>query len=134
MILGLDPGSKRVGIALAHEETRFATPLEVIDRTTTDPIARIKALVDEMDVSLVVIGRPVTLAGGAGPAVDEQQRFVADIVAAVEVPVVEHDERLTTLIADQGLKAGGAKRAGRDAVRDAVAAQVMLQGYLDGQR
>lgn len=131
MILGVDPGERRVGIAVADEETRFARPLEVVDTAAADPVQRIAALVDEHGVSLVVVGKPVSLSGGDGPAVANAAPFVAALRDALAVDVVEHDERLTTVIAERGLRAGGADRAARKRLRDAVAAQVMLQGYLD---
>lgn len=134
MILGVDPGERRVGIAVADEETLFARPLEVIDAVATDAVARVAELVRENDASLVVIGRPLALSGEAGPAVEGAAPFVAALRAALSVDVVEHDERLTTVIAERSLRASGAGRAARKRVRDAVAAQVMLQGYLDGRR
>ena len=134
MILGIDPGTRRVGVAEADEETRFARPLEVIDAQAVDPVARIAELVREKDVTLIVVGRPLGLAGASGPSVDTQQEFLERLVAAVSVEVCEYDERLTTVIADQGLRAAGGSRKSRDTVRDAVAAQVMLQGYLDSER
>lgn len=134
MILGVDPGSKRVGIAIADPETRFARPLEVIDATQADPTQRIAELVREHDAALIVVGRPTSLSGREGPAVDAQQAFVAALRAVIEVEIVEHDERLTTVLAEQGLRASGAGREARAALRDSVAAQVMLQGYLDSTR
>ncbi len=132
MILGVDPGERRVGVALADEETRFARPLEVVEAAAA--VDRIAALVGEHDVSLVVVGKPVSLSGGDGPAVRNAAPFVAALRDALPVEVVEHDERLTTVIAERGLRAGGADRAARKRIRDAVAAQVMLQGYLDTRR
>ena len=134
MILGVDPGERRVGVALADEETRFARPLEVIDVAAADPVQRIGALVAEHEVSLVVVGKPVSLSGAQGPAVENAAPFVAALRDALSVDVVEHDERLTTVIAERGLRAGGAGREARKRIRDAVAAQVMLQGYLDASR
>lgn len=134
MILGVDPGERRVGLAVADEETRFARPLEVIDRTAEDPVARIAELAGEHAVTLVVVGRPVSLSGEAGRAVDAAAPFVAALRDALPVEVVEHDERLTTVIAERSLRAGGANAAVRKRLRDAVAAQVMLQGYLDVHR
>ena len=131
MMLGIDVGSKRVGVAVADDETRFARPLEVIDATATDPVRRIAELCDEMSVSLIVIGKPVGLSGIDGPAVDAQAGFVARLRSAVQAEVREHDERLTTVLADQGMRAAGARRASQKRMRDAVAAQVILQGYLD---
>lgn len=134
MILGVDPGERRVGVALADEETRFARPLEVIDAQAADPVRRIAELVAEHTISLVVVGRPLSLSGEAARAVDDAAPFVTALRDALPVEVVEHDERLTTVIAERSLRAGGARRDARARLRDAVAAQVMLQGYLDAGR
>ena len=134
MILGVDVGTHRIGVAAAHEETRFAHPVEVISVADADPIQRIGELVTDMEISTVVVGRPTSLSGDAGPAVATQSDFVAALRVALEVDVVEYDERLTTVVADQGLRAAGTKRAAQKGLRDAVAAQVMLQGYLDSTR
>lgn len=131
MILGVDPGDRRVGLAVADEETRFARPLEVIDTRSTNVIDRIVHLVDELGVRRVVVGRPLSLSGGSGPAVASRALLVGELRAALVVEVVEEDERLTTVVAEQGLRAGGAKREAVKHIKDAVAAQVMLQGYLD---
>ena len=133
-VLGVDPGARRMGLAVADLETRFARPLEVVDVTMGDPVERIFTLVTEMDVELVVVGRPIGLSGTAGPAVETQQDLVTRLKERLSVPVEEHDERLTTVMADQGLRAGGARRGARKERRDAVAAQLMLQGYLDAHR
>jgi putative Holliday junction resolvase len=134
MILGIDYGSHRIGVAIADHETRLARPLEIIDARTMDPVARVAELTDETGASLIVVGRPLSLSGGTGPAVESQSRFVAALRERVDVDVVEHDERLTTVLAEQGMRAGGAGRAARREKRDAVAAQMMLQGYLDSER
>ncbi len=131
MILGIDPGTRRVGVAIADEVTRFAVPVEVIDASATDVVERIAALVTERDVRVVVVGLPVGLSGRAGPAVDTGRALVERLRAVLAVPVEEHDERLTTVVAEMGLRRGGARPAARKKMRDAVAAQVMLQGYLD---
>ena len=130
-ILGIDPGQRRVGVAVADLETRFARPLEVIDVASSDPVNRIGELVAETDASEVVVGKPVGLSGRDGPAVDAQRALLQELTDALDVPVREYDERLTTVVAEAGLRAGGANREARKAIRDAVAAQVMLQGYLD---
>lgn len=135
MILGIDPGSRRIGVAAADRETRFARPLEVIDTASTDPVARISLLVRDLEADLVVVGRPVSLSGRAGPSVEARSEFVRslrDALEVLEVKVVEHDERLTTVVAEQGLRAAGGRAKARKKVLDAVAAQVMLQGFLDG--
>jgi putative holliday junction resolvase len=134
MILGVDPGARRIGLALADAETHFARPLEVVDARRVDPVARIAEVVDEAGVTIVVVGRPVSLSGAAGPAVAAQSAFVDALRARLEVPVREHDERLTSVIAERSLRAAGASARRRRRMRDAVAAQAMLQGYLDSAR
>jgi putative holliday junction resolvase len=131
MILGIDPGGRRVGVALADASTRFARPLEVIDKSTTDEVARIAELVAEHEVTEVVVGRPVGLSGRSGPAVQEHEQFVLELRAGLGVPVSEFDERFTTVLAEQALRSGGASATARKEIRDAVAASVMLQDYVD---
>ena len=135
MILGIDPGTKRVGIAAADEETRFARPVEVTPAEAA--VERILQLIAEMDVTSVVIGRPVSMSGQAKGAVEEYEGLVSELRRSVpeNVSVVEHDERLTSVIANRSLQAGGVSAKKARGIVDAVAAQVMLQGYLDaGQR
>lgn len=134
MILGIDPGERRVGVAVADEETRFARPLEVIDAAERDPVERIAELVEELGCRRVVVGRPLGLSGRAGPAVAVQQGLVSALRRRLAVAVDEHDERLTTAVAEAGLRAAGSRSARRAALKDAIAAQVMLQGYLDAGR
>jgi putative Holliday junction resolvase len=131
VILGVDPGARRTGLAIADLETRFARPLEVIDSTETDPIARIKEVIASHAVSKVVIGRPVGLSGTEGPAMETQKTFLVRLRSEIDVEVDVYDERLTTVIAERSMRAAGASASRRKTLRDAVAAQVMLQGYLD---
>jgi putative Holliday junction resolvase len=133
-MLGIDPGERRIGVAIADLETRFARPLEVIDVKTTDAVLRIAEIVVEHDVEKIVIGRPVGLSGAAGAAVDRQQEFLAALRAASDVDIVEYDERLTTVMANQALRAAGRSTRDTKGIRDAVAAQILLQSYLDSTR
>jgi putative Holliday junction resolvase len=133
-MLGVDPGTRRVGLALADEASGVAVPLEVVDVAATDPVARIARLVAERDVTLVVVGRPVGLRGRDGPAVAQQQELVARLRARLDVEVTEFDERLTTAAAERSLRAAGAPRSARRRVVDALAAQTMLQGFLDRRK
>lgn len=133
MILGIDPGSRRIGIAAAESSTRLAYPVEVVDAERIDPVERISALVSELGAEAVVVGRPLGLSGRPGPAAARQAELVAALKAELAVPVLEHDERLTTVIADRAMRSAGAGRGARRRRADAVAAQVMLQGYLDSR-
>ena len=134
MIVGIDPGERRVGVAVADLETRFARPLEVIDRNQTEAAKRIAAIVAELEAELVVVGLPTGLSGRSGPAVESQRRFVAELTEALTVEVREFDERFTSVVADRGLRLAGMRTKDLKSRRDAVAAQVMLQGYLDATK
>jgi putative Holliday junction resolvase len=131
VILGIDPGTKRVGIAAADLETRFARPVEVVPADAA--VGRIVSLVDEIGATTIVIGRPLSMSGVSGPAVDSYLEFGAQLRASLPaaVEVVEFDERLTSVIAERQLRSAGVKAKDSRAKVDAVAAQVMLQGYLD---
>ena len=133
MILGIDPGERRFGVAIADLETRFARPLEVVDVQGRDPIERIKELVTENDVQKVIVGRPVTLAGVLGKSAEQQKSFLVALRSALEIEVDVYDERMTTVIAERNLRDAGMSTKKMKAVKDAVAAQVMLQGYLDSR-
>jgi putative Holliday junction resolvase len=134
MILGIDPGERRIGLAIADPDTRFARPLEVIDSRRADPAARIAEIVAAEGVTAVVVGRPVGLSGRPGAAVDAQAKLVSALRERLGVVVEEFDERLTTVVAEGALRSGGASAAARRRLRDAVAAQVLLQDYLDASR
>ena len=132
-ILGVDPGTRRIGLAIADLETRFARPLEVVPASATG-IDRIVELAAERYVVKIVVGRPVSLSGRDGPAVEKQQKFVAELRAATDIPVEEYDERLTTVVAESAMRAAGTSAKQRKEIRDAMAAQVLLQGFLDARR
>ncbi|CAN5702259.1 Holliday junction resolvase RuvX [soil metagenome] len=134
MIVGIDPGERRVGVAVADLETRFARPLEVIDRREVDAFGRIAAIVQELGAELVVVGRPTGLSGRSGPAVESQREFVARLTEAVSIQVREFDERFTSVVADRGLRSAGVKDKDLKSRRDAVAAQIMLQDYLNATK
>ena len=123
-----------MGVAVADLETRFARPLEVIDTRSSDPVVRITEIAREIEATKIVIGRPIGLSGHAGAAVDKQQVLVNALRQACDVEIVEHDERMTSVIADRALREAGKKTKDARAIRDAVAAQVMLQDYMDTHR
>ncbi len=133
-IIGLDPGQRRVGVAVADPTGTIASPDRFIDRTKENVVDAVAKLCDELGVSLIVVGLPVGLDGREGAAAAAARSFGAEVVAALDVPVVFHDERFTTVTADQALIEGGVRRRKRKDKRDQVAAAVMLQAYLDSRR
>jgi putative Holliday junction resolvase len=129
--LGLDLGSKRVGVAVSSGS--LATPYEVVPRSgdRRRDHARIAELVEEAEAEVVVVGLPRSLDGSLGPAARAALAEVAELTAALPVPVTTYDERLTTVTADRQLLEQNLGAAARRRVVDKVAASVMLQAWLD---
>lgn len=132
--LGLDLGSKRIGVALTAGSV--ATPYEVVERARTHKAdhARIAALVEETGATVVVVGLPFSLDGSKGPAARLVEAEVAELEAALDVPVETWDERFSTVTANQSLMAQKMKADARRRVVDKVAAAVLLQSWLDARR
>jgi len=131
--LGLDLGSKRVGVAVSDSRGSVATPIEVIKRVgdRKREHQKIADLVDEWEAEIVVVGMPFSLDGTMGPAAKlclSESKALGD---ALTVPVVTYDERLTTVTAERSLKEQDMNAADRRRVIDMVAASVILQSWLD---
>ncbi|WP_419850385.1 Holliday junction resolvase RuvX [Candidatus Poriferisocius sp.] len=131
--LGIDLGERRIGVAVSDSEGRVATPLTVIKRSGSRnrDHQKIAELVDEYEAGAVVVGLPLSLDGGIGPAALGAQHEAQQLEAALGVPVLTHDERLTTVIAEQALAESGLSGKARRRRVDMVAASVILQGWLD---
>jgi len=131
-ILALDPGSKRVGVAVSDETKTIAQPLEAI---TAEPfaalLARLKELFVEKEVDLVLIGLPRNMNGSYGQAAQEAEAFGAALKGAITIPDEMWDERLTTVQANRILAQGGVRRRKRKDMADKMAAAILLQSYLD---
>ena len=134
-ILGVDVGQKRIGLALSDPMGITAGGLGVLERTGTEQA--VKAIADlciKHEVQTIVVGLPLTLRGTKGPQAQRVQSFADKLQAAAGVPIAMVDERFTTAQGERALMQTGAKRKQRDAVIDQVAAQLILQSYLDQQR
>ena len=102
--LGLDLGTRRVGVAISDDRRTVATPLQVLDGSEWDLlIADIADLVDEWEVAVVVVGAPISLDGSMGPAMKRTKKFIARLGATLSPPIVTYDERLTTVTAHRSL-------------------------------
>ena len=134
--LGIDLGSKRIGVALANSEGTVATPYEVVPRSgdRARDHARIAALAEEAGAVQLVVGLPLSLDGSIGPAAASALLEADELAAATGLPVATWDERFTTVTADRQLLAQNMKAGARRRVVDKVAASVMLQGWLDHRR
>ena len=133
-ILALDHGTKRIGVALSDELRIIAQPLEFIPAEPVEKfIERLKQLIAEKQVELIVVGMPRNLDGTYGSAAEKVQAFVEELKRAVTVPVRTLDERLTSVQANRVLIQGNVRRDERKQKVDAMAAAILLQGYLDSQ-
>jgi putative Holliday junction resolvase len=133
-IIGLDPGERRIGVAIADPTGTIASPDRYIDRQLTDPDTEIADLCEELGVGVIVVGLPIALDGREGPSAMAAREFGEMVRQATGIKVEYHDERFTSVTADQALISGGVRRRKRKEKRDQVAAAVMLQGYLDRRR
>lgn len=132
-VLGLDVGTVRVGTALSDLLGMTAQPLSVIDRKKSNPFKAIAQLVEEYEVTKIVVGRPLLLSGMAGSAVQMVEEFVHNLSQQVSLPIEWWDERMTTSAAERAMISGGARREERRKSIDSVAAALILQSYLDAQ-
>jgi len=131
-ILGIDHGDARIGVALSDPSAFLASPLCVIKSTKT-ALDEIDALVKEHGVATIVVGLPRNMNGSYGPAAEKVRAFMEKLREKVGVPVEEWDERLSTVSAHNALREAGLNGKKRKDVVDKVAAQIILQNYLDAQ-
>ena len=134
--LGVDLGTRRVGLALSDSDGRIATPLEVLERSGSEARdhAAIGEVATEHDVEVLVVGLPISLDGSMGPAARAARAEVGRLAAAVGVPVQTWDERLSTAEAERHLEMAEVRGSRRRRVVDMVAAAVLLQSWLDARR
>ncbi len=131
--LGLDLGSKRVGVAIGDRTGTIASPLQVLQRSgsvTRDHEAIAKLVIDE-EADIVVVGLPLNMSGSSGPAAQAAIDEAAALATVVAVPVVTFDERRTTVTADRAMMEANMRAQARRRIVDKIAAAVMLQNWLD---
>ncbi len=134
-ILGLDFGSKTVGVAVSDGLLLTAQGVETIERKDENKLrktcARIEELIAEYEVTEIVLGLPKNMNNTEGERVEKTKAFGEMLERRTGLPVHYWDERLTTVAAEQILMESGVRRENRKAVIDKVAAGLILQGYLD---
>jgi putative Holliday junction resolvase len=134
-LIGVDLGSKTIGLALSDVERSIATPLETIRRSKfSKDAARLEELSEKFDVAALVIGLPLNMDGSEGPRVQATRAFVRNFGALTARPCVFWDERLSTAAVTRSLILQDASRAKRAEVIDRMAAAYILQGALDRLR
>jgi putative Holliday junction resolvase len=132
-VLGIDLGTRRIGLALSDPEAAFAFPLSVLERHGGKrDLEALSALVREREVERIVVGLPLHLDGRNGPEAEAAERFARQLAAATQLPVELVDERWTTVEAERSLREFGHSARRRKAEVDSVAAAILLRTVLDG--
>lgn len=131
-LLGLDLGTKTIGLALSDVERQIATPLETIKRVKfgVDAAALLK-IAQKHAVAGLIIGLPLNMDGSEGPRVQSTRAFIRNLAPLTSLPIAFWDERLSTMAVTRTLLDADASRAKRAAVVDKMAAAYILQGALD---
>ena len=132
-VIGIDLGSKRIGIALSDTDLTVATPLDVVERSGNvgkDHIAILK-ITDEWEVQKIIVGLPISLDGTLGPSAQSVMDEIKMLRGVTDIPIETHDERFTTVTAEQILLQQNVKRDKKKRVIDKVAAAIILQGWID---
>jgi len=131
-LMGVDLGTKTIGLGLSDVERRIATPLETIKRVKFTPdVARMKELAQKHEVGGLVFGLPLNMDGTEGPRAQATRAFVRNLKPLLDLPVLFWDERLSTAVVTRSLIAQDASRAKRAESVDRMAAAYILQGALD---
>ena len=131
--LGIDLGDARVGVATTDDLGMLAHPLETIQVRSTDVQKRILELAEKRQTEIIVVGMPRNMDGSFGPAAEKTKEFIAALRERTTCQVVHWDERLTTVSAQRSLHEAGKNARAQKAIIDQVAAQILLQSWLDSQ-
>ena len=130
--LGLDIGDKRIGVALSDPDGLLASPFTIINRREeTADIKAITDIISQHQVEQIIVGLPRSMDGSIGKQAEKVKDFTQKLCRHTEVPVEFRDERLTTVLAKRLMRAAKTKKSREKAQDDAIAAAIILQGYLD---
>jgi putative Holliday junction resolvase len=130
--LGIDYGEKRIGLAVSDPTNTFAQPLTVLENKSQSFVfGEIQKLIEEKSITQVIAGLPKNMDGTLGEKAEEVLSFVKKLKEKIEIPVITWDERLSTVQAHKSLYESGMSLAKRKKKIDKIAAQFILQNYLD---
>jgi putative Holliday junction resolvase len=133
-VLGLDVGRRRIGVAVSDLLGMLASPHGTVETGADDGLGEVCRLAAQVEAVRIVVGLPLSLSGGEeGEEARRVQAWVERLRERVALPIELWDERFSTVAAERALREGGARREKRKARRDAVAAALILQSYLDYQ-
>lgn len=133
-ILGIDYGERRIGLALSDPLGIIAKPLTIIDRNkTADYISRISEIISEKKITSIVVGLPLNLKGHYSKQTEIVRAFIDKLKSDLQIPVLEIDERLSSVAAEKSLRAQNVKIGYEKGRVDETAAAIFLQEYLDSK-
>ena len=136
-LMGLDYGSKTIGVAISDELGMTVQPIETIERSGENKLrkslARISEIVKEKNIQKIVVGLPVNMNGRRGERAARTLEFVKKLKTRVDIPIVMQDERLTTVEADEILSESGVKKEERKRYIDSIAASIILREYMENE-
>jgi putative Holliday junction resolvase len=133
--LGVDPGKKRIGLAISDPGERFSSPLKVLGRRSLEQVvADIAALCREEEIGAIVVGLPINMDGSYSPGAHEAEELGKLLHEATGLAVEYWDERLSSVTAERAMLEADLSRAMRKRKIDKVAAQIILQGFLDARQ
>ena len=131
-VLAIDYGERRLGLALSDPSARVAQPLTVVERSNDrQAVDSITGLLDDYEVTQIIVGDPRSLSGEAGAQATKVKKFAAALREACDIPVETYDERLSSKEARSQLAAAGVSGRRAKGLVDKVAASLFLQSYLD---
>jgi putative Holliday junction resolvase len=134
-LMGLDLGSKTIGVATSDRTRMIATPVETIERQKfTSDAQRLIAIAERENIGVIILGLPVNMDGSEGPRCQSTRAFARNFAKLSPIPIVYWDERLSTAAVERMLIQADASRAKRDQVIDKLAAAWILQAALDSLR
>lgn len=132
-ILSIDYGSKHIGLAIANSELKIAMPYKILENKTSNFLfSSLKDIINKENIQKIIVGKPIGLSGKKTEQTEVTNRFIKELKQQIRLPVVSFDERLTSKMADKILSplrdptSSGGRVPGH-----AVAAQIILQNYLD---
>ncbi|MBS3813193.1 Holliday junction resolvase RuvX [Candidatus Bipolaricaulota bacterium] len=131
-VMGLDWGSKRIGVAISDPGRSIAASSFTYNRKNSEEdLSYLRRLVRDKEITLIVVGMPITMAGEEGEVAEQVREFIGRLTEEVDVPVDVIDERLTSAEAERVLLSSDVSRRKRKEHRDKLAATLILQRYLD---
>lgn len=131
-LMGLDLGTKTIGVAISDVERRIASPVETIRRTKFKAdAAALLSLIGKHDVGAIILGKPYNMDGSQGPRVQATEAFARNLSTLTDLPILYQDERLSTAAVTRTLIDADTSRARRAELVDKLAAAYILQGFID---